>query len=198
MNKEAEELLKEAVKKISEIDKVEAIILFGSHAREKSTSRSDIDLFVVVDSRKPKNFLKPIIEKISRIDLKGRISPRVSNLKDIDEEFLETVLREGKLLYGKLLIAEKRLLLKPYILLTYDLSNLTQSQKTQITRIVYGYKSTKKTKNKTYEYRYKGLKDDDKVELLSEKTILLPENQRGFLEFLERQKIKHKTIKIWK
>lgn len=89
--------------------------------------------------------------------------------------------------------------LTPYSIVSYDLSGLKQSIKTKISQRVYGKKSKKTVKDKVYDYTYKGLKDESNVRLISESTLLLPEEKaNGFVEFLERNNVRYKLIKIWK
>lgn len=94
---------------------------------------------------------------------------------------------------------DENLNLSPYSIVSYDLSGLEQSTKTKISQRVYGKKSKKTVKDKVYDYSYKGLKDESNVTVVSESTLLLPEEKaEGFIEFLERNKVRYKLIKIWK
>ena len=188
-----EELIKKAVENLKDMDKLKAIMLFGSYARGEEDKSSDIDLLIVLDAKKPKKYLKEAIKRISGVDKEGKISPRITNLKDYDPSFFQNVLREGKLLYGSLIVDNKKLALKPYRLVNYDLSKLENSKKVRISRRVYGYTSKKGDK----EYKYKGLKDEENVLVYPNSTVLIPEDSLGFIEFLKREEVPFKEKKVW-
>lgn len=188
-----EELIRNAVEKLKDLDKIKAIILFGSYARGEEDRRSDIDLLVVMNVRYPKRYLKEVIKRISVVDHEGLISPRLTNLRDYDPIFLQNVLREGKILYGFLVVDNKKLALEPYRLVNYDLSKASNSTKVRISRRVYGYTSKKENK----EYKYKGLKDDEGVFVYPNSTVLIPETDLGFISFLKRERVPFKQKKMW-
>lgn len=187
------ELIKKAVENLRDLDRLKAIILFGSYAREEEDKKSDIDLLIVLNVKQPKRYLKEVIKRLSAIDKEGKISPRLTNLKDYDPSFFQNVLREGKLLFGSLVLDNKKLALNPYRLVNYDLSKLNNSKKVRISRRVYGYISKKGNK----KYNYKGLKDEEDVLVYPNSTVLIPETNLGFIEFLKREEVPFKEKKIW-
>src|SRR3989338_11241362 len=117
-----EELIKKSIEKLKDMDKLDAIVLFGSYARGEEDKSSDIDLLIVLDSNQPKKYLKEVIRRIGEVDKEGKISPRLTNLRDYDPSFFQNVLREGRILFGALVVDNKRLALNPYRLVNYDLS----------------------------------------------------------------------------
>ena len=187
-------LIEKAVEKLKDLPKLKAIILFGSYARDEQDARSDIDLLIVLDSPHPKKYLKEIIQRISNIDDKVIISPRVTNLKDYDTSFFQNVLREGIILHGSLPVDPIKLALKPYRLIHYAFEGLKNTTKVKISRRVYGYYSIKGKK----KYYYPGLKDDEGVSVLPTATVIVPESHRWFSEFLKRENVKYTEEKIWK
>ena len=188
-----EELIKKSIEKLKDMDKLDAIVLFGSYARGEEDKSSDIDLLIVLDSNQPKKYLKEVIRRIGEVDKEGKISPRLTNLRDYDPSFFQNVLREGRLLFGALVVDNKRLALKPYRLVNYDLSKLSNSKKVRISRRVYGYTSKKGDK----KYHYNGLKDEGNVFVYPSSTVLLAENNLGFIEFLKREEVPFKEKKVW-
>ena len=188
-----EALIKTAVESLKDLDNLKAILLFGSYARGEEDKKSDIDLLVVIDSKQPKKYLKEVVRRVSSIDKEGLISLRLTNLRDYDPGFFQNVLREGKILFGCLVVDNKKLALKPYRLVNYDLSKLDNSKKVRISRRVYGYISKKDNKR----YEYKGLKDEEEVLIYPNSTVLIPENSLGFIEFLKRENVPFKEKKIW-
>ena len=188
-----EALIKTAVESLKDLDNLKAILLFGSYARGEEDKKSDIDLLVVINSKQPKKYLKEVVRRVSSIDKEGLISLRLTNLRDYDPGFFQNVLREGKILFGCLVVDNKKLALKPYRLVNYDLSKLDNSKKVRISRRVYGYISKKDNKR----YEYKGLKDEEEVLIYPNSTVLIPENSLGFIEFLKRENVPFKEKKIW-
>ncbi len=85
--------------------KPEKIILFGSHARGSSDAYSDIDLVVIKKTKKP--FLDRIKEVIKIIKPNFSIDILVYTPEEFSEmllngnPFIESVVREGKVLYEK-------------------------------------------------------------------------------------------------
>lgn len=188
------ELIEEAVNILKDMDNLQAIILFGSYAKGKETATSDIDLMLVVDVKKPKELLPLVIKKLSTIDKEGKISPRVTNLSDIDVEFLLDVFRHGKLIYGKVILNEGKMMLKPYRLIYYDISDLPPSKKVLISKRIHGSQSTIKNK----KYSYEGIKGIYGFEIFGRSLVLVPEKSfEDFKIFLDSNNVKYKEKKIW-
>ncbi len=187
------ELIKNAVEQLRDLPHLKAIILYGSYARGDFDRRSDIDLLIIVDAQQPKKFLKEVIKRVSSIDPEGKISPRLTNFKDYDPAFFQNVLREGRVLFGSLVVGAKNLALQPYRLINYDLTTLPASVKVRISRRVYGYTSLKGAK----KYRYQGLADEEGVFVFPTSTVLLPESNMGFISFLKRENVPFEERKVW-
>lgn len=189
-----EELIEEAVNALKDLEDLQAIILFGSYAKWRETSASDIDLMIVVDKGKPKKLLPTVIKKLSSIDKEGKISPRLTNLSDYESDFLLDVFRHGKLLYGKAILNEKKMMLKPYRLVYYDISDLPPSKKVLISKRIHGSESTVSNK----KYLYKGIKDLYGFEVFRRSLVLVPEKSFGnFKVFLDSNNVKYREKKIW-
>lgn len=87
-------------------DYISAVILFGSVARGDFNEKSDIDLLIVYNSEKAKKQIRNHIDKILDIyDIliipiflsSGEIEERIRRF----DNFIITVINEGKLLYGE-------------------------------------------------------------------------------------------------
>jgi len=198
MKKKDEELIQKFVKNIKNIPHLQCIILFGSMVRNEADKRSDIDILLVFDCEKPKEYLSEIISTITSLKPHREIRPTITNLFDYDEEFLQTIMREGKVLWGKVIVTTNNLLLKPYSLISYNLSNLKPSKKVKISRTIHGYESKKKVNGKVKHYKYKGLKDEYDVIIISKNTVLIPEKYaKIFLNKLKKYHTSYNEKKIW-
>lgn len=188
------ELIEEAVNVLKDLEDLQAMILFGSYAEGRETSASDIDLMIVVDREKPNELLPLVIKKLSSVDREGKISPRITNLSDYESDFLLDVFRHGKILYGKVILNEKKIMLKPYRLVYYDISDLPPSKKVLISKRIHGSKSTASRK----EYSYKGIKDLYGFDVFGRSLVLVPEKSfNDFKVFLDSNNVKYKEKKIW-
>jgi len=198
MKKKDKELIEKFVKNTKNIPKLECIILFGSMVRDEADKRSDIDLLLVFDCENPKSYLSEIISIITALKPHREIKPTITNLSDYDEEFLQTVMREGKVLLGKVIVTTDNLLLKPYRLISYDLTNLKPSKKVKISRIIHGYESKKMVNGELKHYKYTGLKDKYDVIIISKNTVLLPEKySKIFLNNLKKYHVLYEEKQIW-
>lgn len=101
---ETRQKIKQITNKIIKEYKPEKIILFGSFAVGKSHKDSDVDLFIIKKSRKPK------VERLAKVEkiLSKRTLPvdiLVYTPKEVEERlslrdfFIEDIIKKGKLLY---------------------------------------------------------------------------------------------------
>jgi len=87
-------------------DNITAIVLFGSVAREKFTEKSDIDILVVSKNEKVKEKIGTLVDKLLDI-YDVNVVPIFLTEKEIQERikrfdnFIITVINEGRLLYGE-------------------------------------------------------------------------------------------------
>jgi len=101
-----EKEINQMTSKIVQEYKPEKIILFGSFAWGKPTASSDVDLFIVKNSRLDKRFRTTEVEKILDIpplpvDIVVRTPGEVKYRKAIGDPFINLVLKKGKTLYVK-------------------------------------------------------------------------------------------------
>lgn len=189
-----QKIINDAVNVLKEIKEVEAIVLFGSYAAGTETKASDIDLLIMVDMEKPQDLLSSVIEKLSKIDKEGKISPRLTNLHDYDKDFFLNVFRHGKILYGKVVLGNDKTMLKPYRLIYYNISNLEPSKRVLISKRIHGSETLVGNK----KYSYKGIKDLYGFEVVGKSLVLVPEKSfESFKVFLDSNKVKYMEKRIW-
>ena len=106
--------------------------------------------------------------------------------------------RDGKVLFGKIMLSPDALALKQYLLVSYDLSGKKNSLQVKIAKMVYGYTSKKTIKGKKKEYVYKGLKDLPGAKLISKSAIVLPLDKGSeFVNELKEMGAKIKVFAVW-
>ena len=175
-----------------------AVILFGSLARGNFHKASDIDILLVYNEENPRKHLQEVAKVISELKPHREIRPVFTNLKDLDPSLLREVLKEGVVLFGKLILTPDNIGLRPYKVFSYDLSSSSSTVKTRVARLIYGYVSEKKVGEKIKRYEYKGLINRKDCFVLGRGVIALPlEDAEGFKKFLEINNIKFRTIEVW-
>jgi predicted nucleotidyltransferase len=107
INNKTKKTILAVVKKIQEEYQPEKIILFGSYAYGKPTESSDIDLFIIKESKKRRIDRFCEVRKIIR-DIKGiSIQPVVFTKAELErrmklgDDFIQEILTKGKVVYGE-------------------------------------------------------------------------------------------------
>ena len=189
-------ILKKIAKELSGIEDVKAVILYGSLARGEYTSRSDIDLFILTIKDKTR---KEVQDKVIKLESEiGRnIQPTVRTIAELqktDTGLLQNIFQEGKILYLKepsdipsaILLKQK-----PYLIYSFQISNLTQKDKARFNRHLY--EQTRKG------YKYKGLLQEIGGQKLSAGCVIIPHIQKKKIEkFFRKFKAKFEQLKVWK
>lgn len=175
------------------VPNLEAVILFGSVARGAPGDSSDIDALIVINDADPERFSKEVSSVA--LDTMGErdIQPVVTNLKDMDSTFLSRILREGRVIFGKVVVQGDKLL-QPMRMISYTTKGSSISTASRISQIVHGYKTKKRIGNKEYVSEVKGIGWSPVRGL-----VILPEDKaKEFESILKRRKIKFRSYEIWR
>ncbi len=98
------------------------------------------------------------------------------------------MLRAGKVLAGEIPdVSMKQLKLEPFVILSYDLSKLSQKEKMLIKREIYGKKTQKNYKGKVYLSQKQGLLEKLGGKRAGKATLLLNQSASEELERALRQ-----------
>ena len=92
-------ILKKIAKKLSEIEDVKAVILYGSLARDEYTSRSDIDLFILTTKSETQDLIHNKIIELEN-ETGRNIQPTIRTLNELhktDTGLLQNIFQEGKI-----------------------------------------------------------------------------------------------------
>jgi predicted nucleotidyltransferase len=167
------------------------VVLFGSMVRGDFGPGSDIDVLMIFDEPNPGRHLTDITKLITTLKPRREIRPVLTNLKDASADLLKEVIREGVVLHGKLVVTPEHLAIKPYLIVSYDLSGADSTTRQRVARRVYGYSSRKRIGRRIREYRYPGLIDRKDCFVLGRGVLALPsETARGFIEFLKENHVR--------
>ncbi len=200
MNKKIDMLIDE-IKKISKnYSEIETVIVFGSVARDQAGKESDLDICLILKDENKKNSISnKILDLEKKFDKNINLVYTDTSFKDLDRQFIETILREGITIYGKIPDASiQQLELEPYEIIKFDLSNLDQSKKMKIKRLLYGTKTKKKYKGKIYTSEQKGLVEELGGLRIGIASILVPEKMSWELENILRENgVSLRKITIW-
>ncbi len=200
MDEKTNKLIDE-IKKISKsYSEIETVIVFGSVARDQAGKESDLDVCFILRKENSKNILSnQILGFEKKYDKNINVIFTNPSYKHLDRHFVETLIREGITIYGKTPdISIQKLELEPYEIIKFDLSNLSQSEKMKIKRLLYGIKTKKKYKSKIYEREQKGLVEKFRGLRIGIASILIPEKRSWELEKILRENgVSLRKITIW-
>jgi predicted nucleotidyltransferase len=175
-----------------------SVVLFGSMARGDYDKGSDIDLLLVFEEENPKRHMDWVAGIITELRPHREIRPTFTNLKDVDPSLVREVLREGRVLYGRVVMSPEGAGLRAYKIISYDLRGASSTVRARVARRIYGYESEKEIKGKVKKYTYEGLKSRKDCYVLGKGVVALPqEDAIGFIEFLKRSNVAYKEIDAW-
>ncbi|MFQ5887099.1 MAG: nucleotidyltransferase domain-containing protein [Candidatus Hydrothermarchaeales archaeon] len=174
------------------------VVLFGSLARGDHDKRSDIDFLLVFDEENPKRHMDLVTKMISDLKPHREIRPVFSNLKDVDAAVIKEIIKEGIVLFGKIVLSPEDAALRGYKIIAYDLSKVSSTIRARVARRIYGYESEKKIGEKIKKYRYEGLKERKDCYILGRGVVALPlKDAEGFKEFLKRNGAAFREFDAW-
>ena len=191
MQSQAYEKIDHVVNKISEVEGVVSVVLFGSYSRGDYDEGSDIDLLVVFTSKTELDKGSKIIYKITaESDLFFQvIGLTLDELKA--SPLLESALRDGKIYYAKEDLKQLLALThKPYALVTYSTANLSPKE-----RVIFTQKLEGRGKGR---HRYEGLIRELGGYKVGRGVAMIPlENLKTLTEHLEEKKLDYVIRYVW-
>jgi predicted nucleotidyltransferase len=99
MDKEIIKIAKLYAKKVKARYPVKMVVLYGSHAKGAANELSDIDIAVIVD-KVTGDYLKISADLFNLVrDVSNRIEPILLSRANDRSGFLESVLKQGKIIY---------------------------------------------------------------------------------------------------
>lgn len=179
---------------------VRSAILFGSTARGSATEESDIDLFIDCDEKVEDQVRRIVYDLDSRFEV--RFSPifyRESVRHLFDKQFLESIFRNGRVLFGALpTFTPIDLDLQPLRLVSYQTDRLSPKKRAQLLRAIDGYRTTKRVGKKQYVFEKPGFLKEVGGWRVGRGAVIVPEEKiDAFDEILRRYAAKRHIIPIW-
>jgi len=196
----------EFARRVSDVPAIRSVVLFGSVAKGEADARSDADLLVVLDTKGSVSRL-PERKRVSEIalDLEKKFGKSISlvftnrNFNGLDRQFVESVLREGLILYGRApQVDARRLKLEPYVLVYFSLRVMGKPEKMKLKRALYGHRTVKRYKGKTYKSEITGLVERLEGRRTGIASVLIPQgNFKELEDTLERFGVVYEKLDVW-
>ena len=182
------------------------VVLFGSVAKERETKESDIDLFIVINTKEDVDRAKDTekiketafqLEKKYDCDIQLLITNR--NYDRVEDYTVQKIFGEGIILYARSPeVKMNGIRVEPFSFVSYDLSSLTHSKKMRFRNELYGYNTTRKYKKKIYNNIKQGLLEKLNGIKVGLGTVMVPKHALASLEkMLDSYKIVYKEREAW-
>ncbi len=179
---------------------IEMAVAYGSVARETAVDESDLDILVVAPAKHHRSLAREmrVIGDRHDVSVSLYIVER-GEMGGLNPQFVESLARDGIALRGGNVDPTVSALdLRPHYLVTLYLDHLPQKKKVQLSRELYGYRSSRRYGRKTYESASEGLIDRAKGRKLGRGTLLVPAKAWPELDALiKRYKGKRWAFTVW-
>jgi predicted nucleotidyltransferase len=195
-----EEAIRAAARELAAVPGVRSVVLFGSAARGSATEESDIDLFIDC-GRDPEDAARKVILALDRrfhVEF-SVLFYRPEERDAFDKQFLESIVRQGRVLFGSLPpLTPAQLDLQPLRLVSYRTGSLSPRKRARFIREVDGYETRKRVGRKTYVVRKPGFLKEVGGWRVGRGAVVVPEESiEAFDELLRRYGAMRHIIAIW-
>jgi predicted nucleotidyltransferase len=195
-----EEAIQAASRELAAVPGVRSAVLFGSAARGSATEESDIDIFIECNPDAEDPAWKVLLALDRRFDVEfSVIYYRPKERDAFDKQFLESIVRQGRVLFGGLpRVTPVELDLEPLRLVSYQTDRLSPRKRARFLREIDGYRTQKRVGKKTYVVRKPGFLSDVGGWRVGRGAVIVPEEKiEAFDEILRRYGAKRHIIPIW-
>jgi predicted nucleotidyltransferase len=192
----------EFAKRLSGVEGVGYVVLFGSVARGEADWRSDIDVAIILDTDSADGISEEVSEIALDVEKEFNVSVQIvvtnRRFEGLESYFIKKLFDEGIILYGRPLLLQDHVVLEPYNVFSYSLKGLNQEDKMRVKRALYGYKTQKKYGDKIYLSTFQGTLKEYGGERLGAGSLIVPRRQAEKIEkILKRLGASYKTISVW-
>lgn len=195
-----DEAVQAAREQLRSIKGVRAVILFGSVARGTPEEESDIDLLVDCDKSVEEKARRVLYELGDRFDVRfGPVFYRESDRQLFDTQFLESILRSGRALFGKMpALTPIDLDLQALRLVSYQAGRLSPRRRAQLLRAIDGYRTVKRVGRKRYVVEKRGFLGEVGGWRVGRGAVIVPEEAaEAFDSLLLRFGATRMMVPIW-
>jgi len=195
-----EEAIRAAARELAAVPGVRSAVLFGSAARGSATEESDIDIFIECNADAEDPAWKVLLALDRRFDVEFSVIYYRPEQRDaFDKQFLESIVRQGRVLFGSLpSVTPIELDLQPLRLVSYQTSRLSARKRAQFLREIDGYRTQKRVGKKTYVVRKPGFLTDVGGWRVGRGAVIVPEDKiEAFDQILRRYGAQRHIIPIW-
>lgn len=199
----------EFLARASEIPNLHSAVLYGSAVRGEMHHKSDIDVLLLFDTdHNPELGVEAEIavsvagDAVMTSGCPYEFSFVISNIRDLaetDTDYLWNVAREGIVIWGRpeYVLPTDAMSLSPYLIITYDLSDLSARDKRAVHRALYGYRVTREVDGRRYESSSQGLVRG-RSRRLGKAVILIPAREAGpVVAVLHERGARWTETKVW-
>lgn len=194
------EAIQAAARALADIQGVRSVVLFGSAARDRATEESDVDLFIDCDPDAEDAAWKVLVALDDRYGVEfSPIFYQPGAREGFDKQFLESIVRQGRVLFGSLpVLTPAQLDLQPLRLVSYQTTHLTPRKRARFLREVDGYETRKRVGKKQYVVRKRGFLKEAGGWRVGRGAVVVPEEAiEAFDELLRRYGATRHIIPIW-
>lgn len=194
------EAIRAAARDLRKVPGVRSAVLFGSAARGTAGEESDIDLFIDCDRAAEDAAWSAVVALDRRFRVEfSVIFYRPEEREAFDKQFLESIVRQGQLLFGSLpILTPAQLDLQPLRLVSYQTGRLTSRKRAQFLREVDGYETRKRVGRKVYIFRKPGFLREAGGWRVGRGAVVVPEESiEAFDDLLRRFGATRSIIAIW-
>ena len=194
------EAIRAAAEDLSKIPGVRSAVLFGSAARGTATEDSDIDLFIEFDRAAEDAAWAALVALDRRFRVEfSVIFYRPEERVAFDKQFLESIVRQGRVLFGSHpVLTPAQLDLQPLRLVSYKTGRLSPRKRAKFLREVDGYETRKRVGSKVYVVRKPGFLKEAGGWRIGRGAVVVPEEAiEAFDDLLRRYGATRSIIAIW-
>jgi len=195
-----EEAIRAAAQELAAVPGVRSAVLFGSAARGSATEESDIDIFIECNADAEDPAWRVLLALDRRFDVEFSVIYYRPEQRDaFDKQFLESIVRQGRVLFGSLpSVTPIELDLQPLRLVSYQTGRLSPRKRAQFLREIDGYRTQKRVGKKTYVVRKPGFLTDVGGWRVGRGAVIVPEDKiEAFDQILRRYGAQRHIIPIW-
>ena len=185
------------LRNFSDKNSIDKIILYGSVAKNQSSSESDIDIFLELKkiTKKSKENVELIVENFYNskeaiifklLGVSNDINIKIGKLNDWPD-LKRSIMSDGVVLFDKIDLREKSKGNEHKIIFFWDKIN---NNRTAFLNKLYGYK--------TKEVKYVGLLERWSSQKLGKSCIIIPIKYRDeFVEVMKKYKVQSKSVEVF-